>query len=62
MYLTSSKWPGPSLIFLYVALRKNSLDTPALEHQLDGNRWKNQVTSEQVYVELYFQANCQIKD
>ncbi|CAM1293789.1 Uncharacterised protein r2_g304 [Pycnogonum litorale] len=30
VYLTSSEWPSPLYIFLYVALRKKSLDTPVL--------------------------------
>ncbi|CAM1315174.1 Uncharacterised protein r2_g2553 [Pycnogonum litorale] len=29
--LTSTEWPSPLYIFLYVALRKKSLDTPALK-------------------------------
>ena len=34
VYLTSSEWPSPSYIFLYVAPGKKSLDTPRLEHEI----------------------------
>ena len=30
-YVTSSVWPGPLLIFLYLALTEKTLDTPAVD-------------------------------
>lgn len=36
-YVTSSVSPGPLFIFLYFALAKKTLDTPALEHRLKSS-------------------------
>ncbi|CAM1296167.1 Uncharacterised protein r2_g544 [Pycnogonum litorale] len=39
VYLTSSEWPSLLNIFLYVALRKKSLDTPGLHEKYVRSRF-----------------------